>query len=868
MNTYSIDLEIYLQVLDAIEDIAIVTDDNFQIVNINRQAERFLGEKKENLIGKECHKLLFDRDEPCNQCLLCSSHQTGQIHTSERYFDKWDKHFIVKSAPLQNEENGRKYYLETLRDARQIKEERTKKEEREQKFKSFFHHAATGMIIFNQEGIAVEVNPQAGIIMGFPPNELLQTHYQNLLIADEESTFENIFSQFISHKKDKLQHETRLVHRTGSIIWVKVYFSTFIQDNELFIVAQLVDITYEKSMENILIESENRFRSLYENAPLAYQSLDENGYILDINPRWLKTLGYARNEVICRQFTDFLHPDYVDKFEENFPKFKSKGYIQDVIFCMKQNNGDFIYVSFEGCIGYTPEGKLKQTYCVFKDISKEIETQKELTAYRHRLERAENVAAFGHWIFNLNTQEVNASHGAYEIYGLDPQKEKLTILEVQKIPTKKSRPLLNKAMLDLIHHGKPYDIEFQIKQYKTGKIIDIHSVAEYDRESKQVFGVIQDVTTIKEARRQLQESTFFAHSVLNSLQEGIIVYDTSFNYTLWNKKMEQITGKKAGELMGKNASDIFPHIKQQGLNKLMLRALKGEIITSHDVHYINENTGQDFWYFAVYSPYFGIINKIKGVVAVITDITERKIAEEGLKASNEALRKANAELDNFVYRVSHDLRAPITSSLGLTKLTQLEQNPEVINHYAALQEESLLKLDKFIHDILDYSRNARMEVEYSPIDFDKVVQGIIRENKKNPVLQQVKIIYSLKQSQPLGSDPLRVSIILNNIIANAYKFHRKYVHKPFIKIKIEVEEHEAVIVVEDNGMGIGQEHQDKIFNMFYRGTDKKPGTGIGLYIVKDCLDKLMGSIEVMSKLDEGTRFIIKIPNRGIYHHIK
>lgn len=138
------------------------------------------------------------------------------------------------------------------------------------------------------------------------------------------------------------------------------------------------NITEQKEAEKLLRNSEARYKALYEKAPLPYQSLDENGYFLDVNPAWLKALGYERDEVIGNKFADFLHPDWFGIYEKNFPIFKKQGYISDVHMRLKHKIGDYIDVLFEGCIGFTPEGKVKQTYCVFVDITEKKLAHEEI----------------------------------------------------------------------------------------------------------------------------------------------------------------------------------------------------------------------------------------------------------------------------------------------------------------------------------------------------------------------------------------------------------------------------------------------------------------------------------------------------------
>ena len=122
-------------------------------------------------------------------------------------------------------------------------------------------------------------------------------------------------------------------------------------------------------------ENEKKYKTLYDNAPLPYQFLDENGCFIDVNSTWLKTLGYMLEEVIGKWFGDFLHPDEKTHFEKIFPTFKQHGYLYDAHFKIRHKDGHYIDVSYEGSAIYYPDGRFKQTYCILQDITERRQTE-------------------------------------------------------------------------------------------------------------------------------------------------------------------------------------------------------------------------------------------------------------------------------------------------------------------------------------------------------------------------------------------------------------------------------------------------------------------------------------------------------------
>jgi signal transduction histidine kinase len=233
-----------------------------------------------------------------------------------------------------------------------------------------------------------------------------------------------------------------------------------------------------------------------------------------------------------------------------------------------------------------------------------------------------------------------------------------------------------------------------------------------------------------------------------------------------------------------------------------------------------------------------------------------------LRIRNENLNKTNSELDSFVYKASHDLRAPLTSLLGLIEISKRETNRENLISFLELQEKSIKKLDGYIVDILNISRNARMEITLQKINFDNMLEQIFQQLEYLENAHSVKKLVSIRQDAPFIGDEVRINMVLINLISNSIRYADASKEEPFLEVAIKTSSNQAEITIADNGMGIADKHLTKVFNMFYRGTESSNGSGLGLYIVKETVQKLKGSITLESEYRKYTRFRIILPNHS------
>lgn len=255
--------------------------------------------------------------------------------------------------------------------------------------------------------------------------------------------------------------------------------------------------------------------------------------------------------------------------------------------------------------------------------------------------------------------------------------------------------------------------------------------------------------------------------------------------------------------------------------------------------------------------------------AIASAIQQRSFQSEKLKAEltlrlkNEELTKINQELDSFVYSVSHNLRAPLMSVLGLLNLANRDQHDRdpVYDHYFKMMESSVKRLDETLKEIIEYSRNARIETVLKNIDFEKMIHDAIEKLHYLEGFDKTRISVSIDgKDQAFFSDAYRLSVVLSNLLSNAIKYRDPHKGNSFINIHVDTKPCGAKIVIEDNGIGIPDDQQTKVFRMFYRATEKSEGAGLGLYIVSEVIEKLKGKIEVESTLGEGSKFTITLPD--------
>ncbi|MEM8565998.1 MAG: PAS domain-containing sensor histidine kinase [Bacteroidota bacterium] len=355
---------------------------------------------------------------------------------------------------------------------------------------------------------------------------------------------------------------------------------------------------------------------------------------------------------------------------------------------------------------------------------------------------------------------------------------------------------------------------------------------------------------IQNIRKEMIVNNMFTGLVEQS-SDIIIVTDGDFRVKYVNESIHRIIGMKKDEVMGQIIFDFIVPSKEKVIRSFLANSLSNSTVSDFIEVCVPCKDKKKIHFDVSVADLFDNA-AVEGLVITLHDVTKRKRIES-------QLIKANNELDHFMYKTSHDLRAPLLSSLGLVDLAQRDSESNK-NEYLRMIEMNLKKLDAFIEDINSFYRNERLVIGREIVDMKRSINEEI--NRLSMLYDTASIDFELKVNRisDFYSDKARVKTVLNNVLSNAIKYSDKEKDRQNIDITVQVMPDLCQVIVQDNGIGIRQKYLDKIYEIFYRADENAKGSGLGLYIARNTIEKLGGKIDVSSEHGLGTTFTITLPN--------
>ncbi len=262
---------------------------------------------------------------------------------------------------------------------------------------------------------------------------------------------------------------------------------------------------------------------------------------------------------------------------------------------------------------------------------------------------------------------------------------------------------------------------------------------------------------------------------------------------------------------------------------------------------------------------FSIVEQKEEIQAQSEEITEayntiseiNRNLELKIEERTSALRQAYKELDTFFYRSSHDFRRPLTTFMGLAEVAKITVKDQNALELFAKVKETVNNLDKMLVKLQSISDVGAQQLVYKEVMVKEIFDNVCDAFNEQLVLRNIKTYCDINLQSTFFSYPAMIKIIIDNLVENAISFSGTL--NPFIKLKVFQEDGFVVMEVSDNGQGIEQQYQDRIFEMYFRGNEHSKGNGLGLFIVKKSIEKLSGNVTLVSEYMKGSNFIIKLP---------
>lgn len=390
--------------------------------------------------------------------------------------------------------------------------------------------------------------------------------------------------------------------------------------------------------------------------------------------------------------------------------------------------------------------------------------------------------------------------------------------------------------------------------------------------------IIRDITERKRSVATLKKSEEMYHNLIELANAGIIAAEND-KITQVNRKAEEIYGYSKEELIGQSPTVLTP-VK----NRDKHRAVLNEILTSgkaNETIFEEEGIRKDGSLLPIEISFSLALEKENMIIAVIKDISERKRAEQERKQLLDELKEKNNELEQIVYISSHDLRSPLVNIQGFSRelehafkhvqsiLSHSEdispQIKEVLN--PTLEEDipealqyiltSISKMDLLLSGLLRLSRLGRAALNIQSLNMNKLVFDITKSFEYQ--MKEIGVTMKIDELPSCLGDETQINQVFSNLLDNALKYLNPG-QTGIIKISGRKENGHALYYVEDNGIGIASEHQDKIYEIFHRlNPSTTKGEGLGLTISRKIIDRHAGKIWVQSELSKGSKFVVSLP---------
>ncbi|MDM8161850.1 PAS domain S-box protein [Labilibaculum sp. K2S] len=842
-----------------------------------------IGFSENEFIGKTVFDLFPNNDltEIYHQAdlLVFKSCQAQSYEAKIKNKDGSFNDVIFNKAPFFNQDGTLGGLVGAIVDITERKRDEEKLWESQQLFRSVLDNIPQSVFWKDKDGIYLGCNISFAKDVGLVSSDEIvgKTDY-DVACASQADLYRADDQLVMTNDAPKLNFEESQMTPEGNQIWEKISRIPMhdSKGNVIGVLGTYEDITERKQVVEMMRQSEEKFRLLYNSTPAMLYSIDQEGNLLTVSDYWLIVMGYTREEVLGRALSDFVTKESLQYSREVvWPLFLKNGSCTDVEFQFVKKNGEIIICMLSAIAQWNSDGKLVGSLEVIVDISELRKKEEEVATAQRLLQDFLDNIPYSVAILDLRERLLFANEPFSKINFSTKQeligKHHNEYISSQKLQRKASegnayvlsnQESLRAEVSDVSPDGEEYHfvtIEFPLYNSKD--------------EFSYIGVIIDDVTEqihreneLKEAKQVSENRKQFLQSFMDNASAAMFAKDLSGKYLLTNNKKQEFHALKKKSLPEGPRKKLLKGSPSNDFNDEDLSVVKaGKVLEFFDS--IERENGRMEYFKTLKFPIYDPESKLIAVGGITNDITDSVTREIEVEEARKIAEEAASSQERFLASMSHDMRTPLNGVVGMVNLMEQTSLSAEQKEYLDAMKVSSYNLKVLINDILDISKiqAGKLNIESVLFDLDEILHSIDNVFRHEAKEKGVRFSIEVASGMPtmLEGDPSRLNQILNNLIGNALKFTAKGFVKLSLFYKVLTENKVNIeFVVEDSGIGISEEGLTKLFKPFMQAssdtTRKFGGSGLGLSICKSLVELQLGEISVSSELNKGSIFRFNI----------
>ncbi len=808
----------------------------------------------------------------------------------------WGHLIFQKITNLEEDES---FYVLQITDITNLKEREISKfdsyqafnfkqnAEEKEKLKNLIKVANAGTWEWNVQSGEVFFNERWAEILGYTLEELQPISFQtwvNLVHPEDNERITRKIQDCFDQKTEYFEDEARMRHKNGNWVWVldrgKVIEWTNDQKPLRMIGAHL-DIHTQKAQSEIHNLQKAKLENIIIGANYGTWEWNVQTGETKFNERWAEIIGYTLEElqpISVETWLHFAHPDDLiesgKRLQDCFDK-KTEYYSFESR--MKHKNGDWIWVLDRGKVmEWTEDGKPLTMYGTHLDITELKRNEFEMAKSAQQFKNSFQYAVIGKAIVGLDGRWIEVNNQIANFLGYQPNELKNLTFQEITYPDDLESDLTK--LKDLLAGKITHYIIDKRYIHKSGRIVwgklAVSLVRDENNQPVHFVSQISDIDELKRTEQELNITLNQLQGVLeSSTHVSIISTTTEGIITSFNKGAENLLGYSSEELIGIHSPALIHNLDEvlkrgEELSEIYQQKIEGFEVFIH-IPKINEYETKEWSYvrkdgskFPVQLTVTAIKNKsseIIGYLGIATDISELKKAEHELKYILNLTNEQNDRLLNFAHIVSHNLRSHASNFSMILNALEVEEEESIKEDMTNMLRKASNNLNETVQNLNDVVLiNTQIGVAMEPILVKDCIGKAIENLNSQIKYEDASIVNEIDPNLKVYGVKAYLDSVFLNLISNSIKYRSKE-RKPILKISSEIQENRVQLYFEDNGLGIDTErYKDKLFGMYKTFHGNENARGIGLFITKNQILAMKGQIDVESKINVGTKFIISL----------